>query len=192
MRWPNQRSALGLVVAMGLSLGVASAQNRRNEPNDAVVPNRRTANLSGADQLREAGSIIEGIGTARRTVSDQLDRARQERDIIKVNCVNDKLTQIDVTLRSAREHQELLQTAVSINNDGQRNHEFTLLNIFRGRTEGLVQEARQCVGEDTAGFGDRGTVVTVRVSNSIPTQDTTVLNPDSLAPERPLVTSPLL
>ncbi len=194
MRWPNQRSVLGLVVAAGLSLGVASAQTPRRGggERDAEVSNRRTANLSGPDQIREAGTIIDGITASRRTISDLLDRARQERDIIKVNCLNDKLTQVDVTLRSAREHQELLQTSVSINNDGQRNHEFTLLNIFRTRTEALGTEARQCVGEETAGFGDRGTVVTVRVSNSIPTQDTTVLNPDSLAPERPLVTSPLL
>ena len=96
-----------------------------------------------------------------------------------------------MALRSAREHQELLQTAVSINNDGQRNHEFTLLTIFRSRSENLENESRQCIGEDTGTF-DRGTIVTLRVDPNIAEQDTTTLTPDVIVPERPLVASPVM
>ena len=127
----------------------------------------------------------------RRRVSDLLDRARTDRDLIKVNCLNDKLTQVDVTLRSAREHQELLQNSVSLNNDGQRNHEFQLMNIFRSRSEVLETEARQCIGEETGTFDPTRTVITVRVDPNIPEEDPTQLTPASLAPERPLVTSPV-
>ncbi len=191
MRLPIHRNVIALVAGLGLSLGVASAQTpTRDTEGSAEVPSRRTANLSGADQLRESVTVIEGIGSTRRRVSDMLDRARQERDIIKVNCLNDKLTQVDVTLRAAREHQELLQNAVSLNNDGQRNHEFTLINIYRSRVEGLEVESRQCVGEEATAF-DR-TVVTLRVSGDIPTEDTTQMPIDTLLPERPLVTSPVL
>jgi hypothetical protein len=187
-----------LVLGLGSWIGVADAQTSTGQPGtgqpsrtDAEIRSVRTANLSGADQLREATQAVDLETTMRRSVSDLLDHARQERDIIKVNCLNDKLTQIDVTLRSSREHQELLQTAVSINNDGQRNHEFTLLTIFRSHAEGLVTEAHQCVGEDTGTF-DHGTIVTTRVDPNIPEQDTTVLNPDSLVPDRPLVASPVM
>ncbi len=191
MNWPVRRSVLGLSCAIALSFGVARAQPAPRNGDDAEVRSRRTATLSGADQLREATSIIENIGSMRRQVSDMLDRARQERDIIKTNCLNDKLTQIDVTLRSAREHQDLLQSAVSINNEGQRNHEFSLMTIFRTRGEGLRGEAQTCVGEEAGSF-DRGTVVTLRVDPSITDRDTTSLAPDNLAPDRPLVTSPVL
>ncbi|MBL8602201.1 MAG: hypothetical protein JNK72_09800 [Myxococcales bacterium] len=179
-------------MAVGLSMGVAGAQTPQNNPSqgNAEIGNRQTANLSGADQLRESTTVVETIGATRRRVSDMLDRARQERDIIKVNCLNDKLTQVDVTLRSARDHQELLQTAVSIANDGARNHEFTLINIYRSRVESLEGEARQCIGEEATAF-DR-TVVSLQVSREIATTDTTTLPVDSLAPERPLVTSPAL
>jgi len=191
MRLLIHRNVFGLVAALGLSLGVASAQTPSRDADDrAEVPTRRTANLSGADQLRESTTVIETIGSTRRRVSDLLDRARQERDIIKVNCLNDKLTQVDVTLRAAREHQELLQNAVGLNNDGQRNHEFTLINIYRSRVEGLEIESRQCVGEEAEAY-DR-TVVTLRVSPNIPTEDTTQMPIDTLLPERPLVTSPVL
>ncbi len=191
------RVSTGIVLGLGSWIGVADAQTPSAHPDstapsrpDAEIRSQRTSNLSGADQLREATQSIDIETTMRRQVSDLLDRARQERDIIKVNCLNDKLTQIDVTLRSSREHQELLQTAVSINNDGQRNHEFTLLTIFRSHAEGLVTEAHQCIGEETGSF-EHGTVTTTFVDPSIPEQDTTVLSTDSLAPDRPLVTSPV-
>jgi hypothetical protein len=182
---------VGVFVSLALSLGVASAQNAPANNNVAEVRTQRVAQLSGPDQLREAGTVIDTVTAARRRVSDLLDRARQERDIIKVNCLNDKLTQIDVTLRSGREHQEMLQNAVSINNDGQRNHEFQLMTIFRSRTESLETEARACIG-DEAGTFDRDTRITLVVDPEIAEQDTTTLTPDMLLPERPLVTSPVL
>jgi len=188
-----RRVAFGAVLALGLSVGGADAQTVTPPARpDAEVGSRRTANLSGADQLREASSTLDSITASRRRVSDLLDRARTDRDIIKVNCLNDKLTQVDVTLRSAREHQELLQNSVGLNNDGQRNHEFQLMNIFRSRSEVLETEARQCIGEETGTFDPTRTVIGVTIDPSITEEDPTQLTPDSLAPERPLVTSPVL
>ncbi len=193
MNWPVRRSVVGVVLGVGLAVGVAGAQTPApgNNAGAAEVGQRRTANLSGPDQVREANAIVEEVRRVRRQVSDMLDSARQERDIIKVNCLNDKLTQIDVTLRSAQERQDLLSNAVSLNNDGQRNHEFTLMTIYRGRSSSLEGEARQCIGEGNGTF-DQGSVVQMRVSNNITEQDTTTLRPDSLAPERPLVSSPVM
>lgn len=181
------RLSLGVILAVSMSIGAADAQSQTA----TEVRTQRVAQLSGPDQLREAGHVIDSVTGTRRQVSDLLDRARQERDIIKVNCLNDKLTQIDVTLRSAREHQDLLQTAVTINNDGQRNHEFQLMTIFRSRAQSLEGEARACIGEDTGTF-DRDTRLTLIVDPNIADQDTTTLTPDTLLPERPLVTSPVL
>jgi oligoendopeptidase F len=178
----KRRVVFGALVALGLSVGGADAQTVTPAARpDAEVGSRQTANLSGADQLREASSTLDSITASRRRVSDLLDRARTDRDIIKVNCLNDKLTQVDVTLRSAREHQELLQNSVSLNNDGQRNHEFTLMNIFRSRSETLETEARQCIGEETGTFDPTRTVITVRVDPSITDEDPTQLTPDSRA-----------
>jgi len=184
-RWVS----VSMLVAAGFRMGVAGAQNSRRRT-DADIRSQRMANLTGPEQLREGARIIDAMSALRRRVSDMLDRARQERDIIKVNCLNDKLTQIDVTLRSSREHQDLLQTAVGINNDGQRNHEFALLTIYRQRAEGLEAEARQCIGEEAGGFGE-GTTITVRVNPNIPVQDTDQYPVDPVTPERPLELSPI-
>ena len=66
------------------------------------------------------------------------------------------------------------------------------MNIFRSRSEILETEARQCIGEETGTFDPTRTVITVRVDPTIPEEDPTQLTPDSLAPERPLVTSPVM
>jgi hypothetical protein len=184
--------SLAFAVTAGFRMGVAGAQEARvQQGTDAEIQSERRANLTGAEQMREAGRIIDTMSGLRRRVSDMLDRARQERDIIKVNCLNDKLTQIDVTLRSGREHQELLQTAVGLNNDGQRNHEYSLLTIFRQRSEALEAEARQCIGEEAGGFGTE-TTVAYRENPNVPAEDTTQYPVTPTEIERPPVTSPIM
>ncbi len=187
LRWV----AVALVGVFGLRMGVAGAQNAPaagGGTGAADVPSVHTAHMAPQDQLRNSSQIIDTISSTRRRVSDLLDRARQERDIIKANCLDDKLTQIDVTLRSARDHHELLTTAVETNNDGQRNHEHALQTIFRQRVEALDAEARQCIGEEASGFGQRNEL-TVRVNPNIPTGDNTYYMTNSYTPERPLVQS---
>lgn len=174
----NKRSiwqwvAVSVLVLGGVRVGVARAQttppNTQQQP-PPVVGRRDITTLTPQQQLRAVSRMIEQMVVARRTVSQMLDRAQQEHDIIKVNCLNDKLTQIDVAIRSAREHQELLQTAVSVNNNNQRNHEYSLITIFQQREQALEIEARQCVGEESAGFGE-GTEIGVRVAPTIPSED---------------------
>jgi regulator of PEP synthase PpsR (kinase-PPPase family) len=161
------------LVLSGVRVGVARAQTAPQTEQQAqrpVVGSRAVQQLTPQQQLRSTARTIEEMMVVRRTVSQMLDRANQERDIIKVNCLNDKLTQIDVAIRSTREHADLLQTAVSVSNDNQRNHEYSLVLIYQQRVRALEVEARQCVGEEAAGFGE-GTEIGVRVAPTIPTED---------------------
>lgn len=169
-------SAAAVFTTAGFYAGVAGAQAGGRAAGTAgqgaELRSERRANLSGPEQLQQAEQIITTLNGTRRRVSDMLDRARtQDRDIIKVNCLNDKLNQLDMSLRSARERKEMLEIAVRINNDGQRNHEYNLMVMLRQRAEGLEGEARQCIGEEAAGFGNQQ-VVTLRVANTIPTEET--------------------
>jgi len=163
--------AVSVLVLGGVRAGVARAQTApQSQQPQPVVGSRTTQQLTPQQQMRSASRTVEEMQVVRRTVSQMLDRANQERDIIKVNCLNDKLTQIDVAIRSAREHVDLLQTAVSVSNDNQRNHEYSLVLIYQQRVRALDVEARQCVGEEAAGFGE-GTEIGVRVAPTIPTED---------------------
>lgn len=174
LRW----IAVVSVMSVGVSFGAAWAQSANGAQGTQQQQNqvRRVdvTTLTPQQQLRVAARLIDEMNVKRRRVAGLLDRAQQEHDIIRVNCLNDKLTQIDVSIRSARDHLDLLQTAVGISNDGQRNHEYSLMQIFGQRAETLDVEARQCVGEEGAGFGDRNEL-SVSTSVNIPSEDLDLL-----------------
>lgn len=197
----NKRSfwywaAGALFVAAGVRAGVAIAQpasgaQPRQREGTVELRTNRVANLTGPEQINSSGQIITQLTGGRFRISGLLDRARtQDRDIIKVNCLGDKLNQADVNLRSAREHRELLETAVRVNNEGQRNHEYGLMVIFRQRGEALEGESRQCVGEESGAFGDRQ-VVSVIVNPNIPTGETDSFPRFNVILEVPPTVSPI-
>jgi hypothetical protein len=117
--------------------------------------------LSGTEQLAESERIgTRAVQTSRR-VQQMLDEARRERDIIRVTCLNDKLTQVNANLRGVETRSESLREAVQMNDDDRRNHEFTVLTVLGQKFRTLEQEANQCLGQDIFETG------TTRVETSI-------------------------
>ena len=141
-----------LAIAMG-GLGFAVAQDDAaagGEPaaEEAGMDVERRANLSPEEQRAEGQQIVERGNAISRQVSSMLDEARQERDIIRVTCLNDKLTQINANLRTATTRLEALDDAVEAQDSGRRNHEFTVLTVLAQKLQTLEREAQQCIGED--------------------------------------------
>ena len=112
-------------------------------------------------------SDLEAAGTG---VRKQLEEARRQRDVVKTLRLNDKLSQIDVAIRSARDRRSQLQSAVTRNDAELGNHEFTILTVLRQRSEQLVAEANQCIGEEAAFVGD--TRVSTTIDPAIPPDET--------------------
>jgi hypothetical protein len=154
---------------------------------DGQVGFQRKTSLTPQEQLAESGkhlSRMEGAGTG---VRKMLEEARRQRDVVKTLCLNDKLSQVDVAIRSARDRRAQLQAAVSRNDAELSNHEFTILTVLRQRAEQLVAEANQCIGEESAFVGD--TKTTVQIDPRIapdetpypPTDPTLVIGPPQCA-----------
>jgi hypothetical protein len=123
------------------------------------------------DELKEADTILTRMSQASTTVRRQLDSARQARDVVKSLCLSDKLSQIDVAARSARDRQAALQASAQRNDLELSNHEFTMLTVLRQRSEQLTAEANQCLGEDLSFVGQ--TEVSTEYP-SLPDEDTTI------------------
>jgi hypothetical protein len=111
-------------------------------------------------------------------VRKQLQQAREQRDVVKTLCLNDKLSQIDVATRSARDRKSSLQAAATRNDQELTNHEFTILTVLRQRAEQLTAEANQCIGEEAAFIGD--TKVSTTVDPTLPSSDETQYPPTDL------------
>lgn len=175
-------------VALAQSAGTAAAPGA-----SAQVGFEKRPQLSTQDELAQADLILSRIDGAAAGVRSQLDTARQGRDVVKSLCLSDKLSQVDVAGRSARERQAALASAVQRNDVELANHEFAILAVLRQRTEQLMAEANQCIGEEVAFVGQ--TVVQMTEANVPSVEDTTsfppLLPPVGVVTTPPTVVSPL-
>jgi len=148
--------------------GSATAQPGAPAPptsGDAQVGFERRAQLSPKEELTAADAILTKLDQASGVVRRQLERARTARDVVKSLCLNDKLSQIDVAGRTAKDRQSALQAAVQRGDQELANHEFTIMTVLRQRAEQLVAEANQCLGEEVAFVGQ--TQVSVEINPNI-------------------------
>ena len=150
--------------------GPNGTPNAAGASTEGQVGFQRKTSLTPQEQLVESGKHLSRMDAAAGSVRKMLEEARRDRDVVKTLCLNDKLSQIDVAVRSARDRRTQLQEAVNRNDAELTNHEFTIMTVLRQRTEQLVAEANQCIGEESAFIGDTRT--TVQVDPEIPPDDT--------------------
>lgn len=176
------RSSFKWVVAFGvlaLAAGPAGAQSAATPApaapaggadTSATVGFQRKTQLTPQEQLGEATKHLARMEQAAGGVRKMLEEARKQRDVVKTLCLNDKLSQLDVAIRSGRDRKTQLQAAVGRNDSELSNHEFTILTVLRQRSEQLVAEANQCIGEEAAFVGD--TRVRTTIDPTIPPDET--------------------
>lgn len=167
----ERRSRVILSTCFGIllfasGLGYANAQDD-GSASEVDVP--RTANVGPAEQVARAQEIQTSGATLSRRVSAMLDEARQERDIIRVTCLNDKLTQINANTRSIDDRVSNLESMSEAGDTSGGAHEFTVITVLGQKLQVLDQEASQCIGEDL--FETGATTVTTEVDPGTPTED---------------------
>jgi hypothetical protein len=149
--------------------GIASAQAPAPAATDPAAQPAPQANgglqrqvtLSPPEMVAQSDADLARMEAGRSGVAKQLAKARQDRDVVKTLCLNDKLNQIDVAIRSAQERKTALDLAAKRGDGDLSNHEFTILSVLRGRSDQLVAEANQCIGEEAAFGGDAAVTMTV-------------------------------
>lgn len=132
--------ALPLVVAG--ALGTAAAQTT------ATPEVKAGAKVSPDEQTKAADALVGRLQASSTRVRHLLDEARRQKDVVKTTCLSDKLSQIEVATKSAKERQSSLNAAIARNDVDQRDHEFAVVNVLRQRAEQLDAEASQCIGEE--------------------------------------------
>jgi hypothetical protein len=113
----------------------------------------KRASMSPQDSLTQSRDFYSRMQDDLRAVTKLQDEAQKRKDVIKLNCVNDKLTQIRGHIAVADRSIANLEDYVKQNDDGGRQHEFTRMTILYQKVEGLKQEAHTCVGEDIPVLG---------------------------------------
>jgi hypothetical protein len=160
-------AAAAFAFLMGHDVTVAQAQTTPPVP-DASGGLSRPVTLSPAEELTQGDAFLARMDGSRTVVRRQLETARAQRDVVKTLCLNDKLNQLDVAIRSAHERRQSLEAAAQRSDADLSNHEFTILTVLRQRSEQLTAEANQCIGQEAAFIGE--SAVTTQIDPSIPVE----------------------
>jgi len=183
MRLSSKLKWMGAVAALAALTVPALAQT---DSAGGQVSFQKQQQLTPQQQIVEADAQISRMEQASGNVRRQLEAARAARDVVKTLCLNDKLSQIDVATRSAKDRRQSLQLAIGRSDNELGNHEFTILTVLRQRTEQLTAEANQCIGEEATLIGE--SKITTTVDPTLPPDDDTnwqapdpnvVINPPS-------------
>lgn len=137
LRSKRTQFAVLLLLISGCCLGVAAAQETTSQ---------NAAPMSQSEQIAFARGVATRATGLSRRVSGMLDAARRESDVIRVNCLNDKLGQANASLKSVEARVAELEREVDAD---QRKHKVTLITVIDQRLRKLDDEANQCVGQDS-------------------------------------------
>jgi len=173
MRIPSPLKWSMVVAIAALAAGTAAAQPNGGGGGDSgangQIPFSKKTSLTPQEQVAESSKHLVRMEGAAGGVRRMLADARKQRDVVKTLCLNDKVSQIDVALRTAKDRHQQLDSAVKRNDVDLANHNFTIVTVLRQRSEQLVAEANQCIGEESAFVGD--TKTTVQIDPQIPPDD---------------------
>jgi len=183
-RWKRSgASVLVLALLLGASLLGASVVLAQ----DAELSFQKSSLLTSPEQTAQVSKYLARMRDIVQQVERLAQRARTDKDIIKLNCVNDKLVQIKGSLRVAEQVDAAHKLAVARNDDGSRDHEFAKITIAYQKAVVLAQEAEACIGEEIAYIG--ATRVDVQVDPDIDERTDPTVEP---LPKLPMIRGPVV
>lgn len=189
------------IVALVLGLSSAHAQDatgrvgvnvqagttpKVNGSTQVEVGVQTKAAVTPAEQLAQADSIGRRADELAQRLTKMLDESRRDKDIMRANCVNRKLTEVNANARNIEQRQKALKDANAAGDEARRSHEFTVLTVLQQKLEQLDQEATQCLGQSVYEPGASQVITTVQAG--APTIDPSTIDPTTAAP--PAVTVP--
>ncbi len=180
---------LVVVLASGLTLAQPSPRPAPAAP--AASPFlEKASDVPDTQKLERGAKAITAMREVLRDVLGKLEEARRAKDVVKLNCVNEKLTQIKGLLRISEQADVALQEAVARRESTSSEHEYTKLMIAQQKVTQLRTEAEACIGQ-LAFRTDENLSVEVEEPKNLPGGDPTHPKPIENVTARPAPSSPV-
>ena len=161
----------GIALAQGTGGSTGSTGSTGSE--DASTGVQRRADLTPEEQVAEAERVQAAASGLSQRVTGMLDEARREGDVVRVTCLDDKLTQINAHTRTLGDRIESLQQATTTSDGDRRNHEFTVITVLSQNFQQLERDANECIGQSQ--FETGTTRVVTEIAPETPTEDPSLL-----------------
>jgi len=117
-------------------------------------------NLSPQVRVQRSAEHLDRMREVLKTVLKFLEEAREKRDVIKLNCVNEKLTAVKGLLKVSEQADVSMQEAIARRDEEMSRHEYDKISIARNKVDQLLGESEACVGELSIYAGETTVEVT--------------------------------
>lgn len=166
------------LLAAALALGGTAVAQQQEKP------------LSDRDKADEADRTIGAMRDVLGAVNRKVEEARNERDALRLNCVNERKGEIAGLVRVAELSLEDLRAAAKERQSEAVDHEFGKIQLARTKVDGLRTEADKCVGL-LAWYDDDVKVTVIEENPDSKSFDPTASAPPEASTYRPPPASPI-
>jgi hypothetical protein len=158
---------LRLIIVVGFALLSVGGYSSVNADEDGEVSALETSPeptkevLSPREQLSWVRERTAAAKTIVKQISLKLEKARKDKDTLKITCLDDKLAQLQLTLRGVEERTKSLEVSIQTGNTTTADQNFAILKIYLDRVSQLNAEGENCLGEADVVLGKTETTTTV-------------------------------
>ncbi len=178
------------VLAAGLAMAQSPSPAAPPAPPAATAALEKASDVPDSQKLVRSTQALGGMREVLRAVLGKVEEARRTKDVVKLNCANEKLTQIKGLLRISEQADVSLQEAVSRQEASSSEHEFTKVMIAQQKVAQLRSEAEECIGQ-LAFRTDENLFVEVEEPTNLPGGDPSRPLPPDIVLVRPPPASPI-
>lgn len=175
MRSTHLRAASVFLSALAIGLGVQAAEP--TEGSDAAPGEAETSpDVGDADAeelLARARQMQIGIAQVADSLSNALREARQNKDVVREVCLDDKLNQADVAAETAQDRVSSMVAAIAVGDVATLKRDFVVLSALSDGAQDLAASGDRCLGEEQASNLGEPKPLQVTIDPAIPTQETT-------------------
>ena len=167
---PRRATRAFASAALALTLFFGGEALARQTAEGGGAAREEAAALSVSQMRGRSEGYLADMREVLKDVLKVLEEARSERDIIKLNCVNEKLGQVKGLLKVSEQASVSLQEAGAKGDSETTRHEYTKIAIAREKVSQLRGEAEECIGQ-LAFVIDAESDVRVEIPSDLPDQD---------------------
>ncbi len=192
----SKRQLVVIAVLLGgiaLAQGGATPEDKGTAQPAAAAPQSASeaSTIPDPEKIKKSAESVAKMRSALKDVLGKLEEARNSKDVVKLNCVNEKLTQIKGLLRISEQSDIALQEAVAKRESSTSEHEYTKVSIAVVKVNQLRAEAEQCIGQLAFRTDENGTTE-VEEPEDLPKGDPTLVLPPTYVDGRFPPASPLM
>ena len=159
----------GFLIAATGSLIAAAPGGIDEDAGDSVsIPGGKGAQLSPAEMTASSDSMMRYLNGSLRHVTQLHEKAQREKDIIRLNCVNDKLVPLKGQVNVAEASRHALDQAIGNGDESGRYATYADLVESYDKGKELRDAADACVGDALTYVGSTDVQVTGPLNPVVP------------------------